>query len=132
MPIQYERDDAERRIKLTITDPFTVAELIAAIERQLAEGAWRYGLLVDARAMLAARPPGDTSLLSRVGELVAAHGPRGPIAVITREPGTIATTQRYIFFSEGMEPIEVFWDLADAQQWLDDRMAPDRQAPASD
>ena len=34
---------------MTVTEPFDLADLIVAVERELADGAWRYGLLVDAR-----------------------------------------------------------------------------------
>jgi hypothetical protein len=49
MPIQYLLDDTKRRIRLVLADPITVAELLASVERQLADGAWSYGTLVDAR-----------------------------------------------------------------------------------
>jgi hypothetical protein len=133
MPVQYVRDDARRRIRVTITDPFTLADLVASVERQLADGAWRYGLLVDSRASYAGLGPVDTqSFVSSVRELIAAHGPRGPIAIAARESGSIATTQRYIFVSGKTEPIEVFWDIADAQQWLDEQRDLKRRDPEED
>jgi hypothetical protein len=126
MPIQYMCDDAEHRLRVTVTNPFTVADLIASVERQFADGAWRYGLLIDSRAPVAALKPEDMqSFLSRVRALIAAHGPRGPIAIVAREAGPITFTQRYIYLSDKMEPIEVFWDLDDAQQWLDERLVPE-------
>jgi hypothetical protein len=132
MPIHYERDDAGHRLRITVTEPFTVADLIAAVERQFTDGAWHYGLLVDSRAPIAALPPEDTlTFVSRVRELIAAHGPRGPIAIVAREAGPITVTQRYIYLSAKLEPIEVFWDLDDAQRWLDDRMAASGETPAS-
>jgi hypothetical protein len=134
MPIQYERDDARHRLRVAVTDPFTAADLIASVERQFADGAWHYGLLVDSRAPAAALPPEQMqTFVSHVRELIAVHGPRGPIAIVAREPGQITVTQRYIYLSEKLEPIEVFWALDDAQQWLDDRMAQDtRETPTSD
>ena len=49
MPYQYARDDTARRIRITLTDPLTVAERIAAVEQQVADDAWRYATLIDAR-----------------------------------------------------------------------------------
>jgi hypothetical protein len=133
MPVQYERDDVRHRLRVTVTSPFTAADLIASVERQLAEGAWPYGLLVDSRAQVAALRPDDMrAFVSRVRELIAAHGPRGPIAIVARESGPITVTQRYIYLSERLEPIEVFWDLDDAQRWLDDRIVQGRETPGSD
>jgi hypothetical protein len=44
MAIGYARDDARRRILLTATGTVTHAEVIAAIDRQLHEGTWTYGV----------------------------------------------------------------------------------------
>ena len=124
MPIQYVTDDASRRIRVTLTDPLTVAELIASVERQLADGAWRYGLLVDARGTFPAPRPVDMrSFAARIRELVATHGPRGPIAIVARESGAIIGAHMYVFLSGNTESIEVFWDVDDARQWLDGRIA---------
>jgi hypothetical protein len=131
MPIHYVRDDARRRIRVTITDPFTLADLVASVERQLADGAWRYGLLVDSRGSVGGLGPADTrSFVSSVRELIAANGPRGPIAIAARESGPITGVQRYIFVSEKAESIEVFWDIDDAQQWLDEQL--ERREPEED
>lgn len=125
MPLQYVQDDARRRIRITVTEPFTVADLIGAVERQLAGNAWPYGLLVDARSPLAVSPTSDIqSYASRVSELVAAHGPRGPIAVISRDARMIGGVNKYALFAGKSETIEVFWDLQEGQRWLDQRLPP--------
>jgi len=53
MPLHYAQDDARRRVRMTVTEPFTLADLIAAVERQLADRAWRYGLVIQRQATLA-------------------------------------------------------------------------------
>jgi hypothetical protein len=122
MPVQYERDDTNRRIRLTLTDPVTVDALIASVERQLADGAWRYGLLIDTRAPIdAPRPTDIRSVASHIGELVAAHGPRGPIAIVAKSVSAIGSAQLHAFFGRAIESIEVFWDIDDAKHWLDAR-----------
>ena len=127
MPIQYERDEAGRRIEVRLTEPLTVAELIASVERHLADGAWPSRLLVDARAVFAAAGPSDIRpFVAWVRELVAAHGPHGPIAIVAREPPAISGAQRYIFLSGNTESIEVFWDIDAARHWLDERTATPR------
>jgi hypothetical protein len=121
MPVHYVQDDARRQIRITVTEPTTVVDLIGSVERQLADGAWRYGSLVDARAPLVPPAPGVMQAFAvRVAELAAAHGPRGPIAVVARDPRTISAAQRLAFSAGRVESIEVFWDLDDAQRWLDE------------
>jgi hypothetical protein len=120
VPIQYARDDATQRIRLTLTDPFTAADAIASVERQLADSAWHDGLLVDMRAQSAPAGPGDVrSFSSRVGELVAAHGPRGPIAIVARDASPIASAQLHVVFAEKTESIEVFSTLRSSSRALD-------------
>jgi hypothetical protein len=124
VPIKYSRDDTKRRIRVTLANPLTIPELIESVERQLADGGWTYGLLVDARTMLPPPKPIDIqAFLSRVRELTATHGPRGPIAIVSKESSSISGAQMYIFFGGKTEFIDVFWDLDVAQEWLDERMA---------
>jgi hypothetical protein len=133
MPVQYLLDDAKRRIRLNLTDPITVADLLASVERQLADGAWSYGTLVDARIPFpAARSSDMRSFVAGVRELIAAHGPRGPVAVVANESGPISSAQMYAFFGGKTESIEVFWHLDDAQQWLDERLAQARETAEPD
>jgi hypothetical protein len=133
MPIHYERDDAIHRLRVTLTDPLTVAELLASVERQFDDGAWRYGLLVDARSTFRTPQPMDMrSFVSSVRELATLHGPRGPIAIVAKESGAIVGAQMYRFFGRKMEIVETFWDLADAQQWLDEQLNRNRQTPERD
>jgi hypothetical protein len=130
MPLDYKRDDANRRVRLTVTEPFNLADLIAAVERQLGDGAWRYGVLIDARAPLSVSPTRDIqSYAARVSELVAAHGPRGPIAVISRDSKMIGGVKKYSLFVGKNETLELFWDLDDGQKWLDARMAEGGETP---
>jgi hypothetical protein len=133
MPLQYERDDIRHRLRVTLADPFSATDLIASVERQFAEGAWRYGLLVDARSTFQAPQPTDMrSFVASLRALITAHGPRGPVAIVAKKSGTIIGAQLYSFFSQKMEPVETFWDIDDAQQWLDERIAQGRDTPESD
>ena len=128
MPFEYVRDDAKHRIKVTVSDPLTVAELIASVEHQLADGTWQHTLIVDARRLILLTPNVSfmQSFVSYVAELVAAHGPRGPIAIVSTQSGVISSGQMYNLFGGEMEPVEVFWDIDEGQQWLDQRSAQDR------
>jgi hypothetical protein len=121
MPYLYVRDDERRRIRVTVNDSSTQADWIASVEQQLAEGAWEFGVLVDARAMSAA-PPLESiqSFLAHVQALTDVHGHRGPIAVAARNPGAIAGMQIYKM-SGKKQDLEIFWSIEDAQQWLDEQ-----------
>jgi hypothetical protein len=50
--------------------------------------------------------------------------------VVAREAGAISSAQMYNIFGGKTESIEVFWDLDDARQWLDERLAHARETDA--
>lgn len=125
MPYQYARDDTARRIRITLTDPLTVAERIAAVEQQVADDAWRYATLVDGRYLAAYKPkPTEMqAVVARVAELVAEHGPRGPVAIVSNRAAVIAAGQMYNYFGGKRNAVEVFWDLDEARRFLDQQAA---------
>jgi hypothetical protein len=122
MPFTYERDDQRRLISVTMRDPMTFEETLSVVDRQLADGAWSYSLLYDARVMISHATPADARrLLDHVEQLAAEHGPRGPVALVTRDPAVIAAVQRYAFSASKTNiDVQVFWDVDDAEAWLRD------------
>ena len=125
MPYQYARDDTARRIRITLTDPLTVAERIAVAEQQVADGAWRYGTLIDARslALYTPNPAEMQAVVARVAELVAEYGPRGPVAIVSNRAAVISAGQMYSYYGGEKNAVEVFWDLEEARRFLDQQGA---------
>jgi hypothetical protein len=124
MPFDYAKDDAARRIRLTLRTPLALDELLASVDQQLADGAWQYGLLVDARALVT--PPlaaNVQQLFNHIAALAAMHGPRGPVAIVARASGGIAGAQMFVSMDKDRTQLglEVFWDMAEAEHWLDER-----------
>jgi hypothetical protein len=54
-----------------------------------------------------------------VRELVATNGPRGPIAIVSRHTGVISGSHTYNSFGGKTEAVQVFWDIDEAEQFLD-------------
>jgi hypothetical protein len=52
---------------------------------------------------------------------VTTHGRPGPIANVATKSVTIKANI-YLVFGEKTESVKVFWDLHDAEQWLDERL----------
>jgi hypothetical protein len=128
MPFRFERDDARLRIRVTLTDPLTDDEIIGVIDRQRAEGAWAYGMLVDTRGLNV--PPSRAlarAAVAHVTEVSTAEGRRGPVAVVALR-GMVGLSEAYAFESHqhGRE-VQVFWSPDDANQWLDERPLPKRE-----
>jgi hypothetical protein len=120
MPLhQQYRDDVRRRIEWKATNPLTLDEVVAQLDRQLAEGAWRYGVVVDLRMSILTLADRD-ALLARFLALSGAHGPHGPVALVTNQPDGVANAQVFALRSKAANAIEVFWDLDGAHRWLDE------------
>jgi hypothetical protein len=121
MPYHYARDDTARRIRITLTDPLTVAERIAAVEQQVADDAWRYATLIDARylAVYTPNPTEMQAVVARVAEFVAEYGPRGPVAIVSKGANVIGAGHMYNHFGGKKNEVEVFWDLDEARKFLD-------------
>ena len=77
MPIEYVLDRGRQRLTIIGRDPVDVADVLAWLERQVADGAWAYGTLDDLR-LLTWNPMSEevSRILRRIGTLSETHGPR--------------------------------------------------------
>jgi hypothetical protein len=116
----YVRDDAQRMIRVTLRQRITAEELISVVDRQVEENAWDYGLLYDMRNIVEPIPREDAMLVSdHVATHVDVRGPRGRVALVTRNAGAIGSGQRYALDSaRGGFTVQVFWDMDEAEAWL--------------
>ncbi|MEK7754159.1 MAG: hypothetical protein AAB403_19055 [Planctomycetota bacterium] len=126
MPITYERHDETRRIRVTASGVLTLRDILAVIDRQLAEGAWTYSILYDAHD-LTAMPSADEvrKLAARVEALAQKHGRRGAIAIVTSSDAVYGTSRMYAALSEQPgQTISVFRAFDEAERWLAGEQAP--------
>jgi hypothetical protein len=121
----YGRDDNRRRLRITAIAPLRAEDLILIVDRQAAEGTWSYGLVYDVRAveMTAPPPPEEARAIAQhVLEYTQVYGQRGSVALVTRQSNMIALGQMYAALGAKIGfRVEVFWDLDDAEAWLDQR-----------
>jgi hypothetical protein len=121
VPIHYERDDTRQRILIMTTGHVTADDVLGVVDRQAEEGAWPYSVLYDARAGRNTPTPEDLRrVVMRVGMLTARHGPRGPVALVTRSPQLSRMARAYASLGQLTAlDVEVFTRVEDAEQWLD-------------
>lgn len=121
MPVSYQVDLTHRRIRITVRDAVTVAQLQATVDRQLADDMWTFGVLVDLR--LINRPTSLEDLhtfAAHVRQLVDVNGPRGPVAIVATNAAALGAAHIYAHFSGRADRlVDVFWSLEEAEQWLD-------------
>ena len=116
----YARDDVARLIRVRAKRPLGAADAVAIVRRQIAEAAWSYGVLYDLRTIEGASTRSDAHLtFEMVQRYVKEHGPRGRVAVVTREVRMLGVAQSYASQSarQGIA-VQVFWNLTDAEDWL--------------
>ena len=118
MPISFSVDEKARIVHLRLVGPLGVDDVTAMLDRQIRDGYWKYGTLVDARqAGLDSKQ--SKELFARVSQLVAEHGPNGPVAFVTRTAEHVGGAQTIAFRGrEISEGFQVFWDLDDGNAWL--------------
>jgi hypothetical protein len=127
MPTRFERDDAGRRVVVTVSGAFNANDMIAVIRRQRVEQAWSYGLLYDLRQMTSY--PTLEDLRHVFAEGIQKHTPaepRGPIAILTADPIAPGVARTYQALGQSKLIIEVFRDWDEADRWLTANMSPIR------
>jgi hypothetical protein len=120
MAVTYEQDDEAGTIIATVTGPFLLDEIVGVMDRQAAEGTWKYVLLYDEREMTGVPTAADLrTLLRRVKTLVKQHGPRGPVAVLATRVDLYGVARFYSRVSKiDGDPLHVFHERAEADRWL--------------
>ena len=121
MPIAIARDDEQRRITVTVSDPWSVEEIAIATDRQLADQVWTWGTLYDLRGSNWVPSEADVLWLVKRGQQqVARHGARGPVAVLLdgNNRGALLRTYAEYGAEHSHLTLSVFEDLAAAGQWL--------------
>ena len=116
MSIRYERDDASRRVVITVEGPFAAADFLAVMERQRADGAWTYGMLYDLRGMTG--EPAIDDLRQFMSEAERATQPRGPIAILATDPVIYGRACTYAALTRATLTVEVFRNRDEAEWWL--------------
>lgn len=118
MAVRFERDDARRRVTVTIRGTLSSEEVLDIIERLRREDVWSYGLLYDLRHMTG-EPSIDElrAFLSRA-ERRPGEPPRGPVAVFAADTTLYTRACTYAALGREKQMVEVFRDRREAEAWL--------------
>jgi len=121
VPVSYTRDDRTRQITVLATGALTLADLLAVLTRQAAEGTWSYGMLYDAQNA-AFVPTADNveALADRARALSRGCGQRGLVAIVTPQPQAFAMATSYSSLTSADVQVRVFLNRSSAQRWLTD------------
>ena len=115
LQIQYERDNARRRVTVTLRGEYQASEILALLERHRVENDWSDARLYDVRSLTGRPTVEELRLFAR---LDAEHRPHGPEAILTRNPILYGLACTYAALGGSALRIEVFRDPDEAAQWL--------------
>jgi hypothetical protein len=115
--VEYRRVDVRQRVHVTVRGLFKLVDLAAILDRQASEAVWANSTLLDLQ--LGVLTSEDQAALAAYAEhLSRTHGPRGPEAIVTRNP---ANLQTYVLNSGiAGHTVQVFRFAFQAEQWLDE------------
>jgi hypothetical protein len=118
----YDCDAGARIIRVVARQTLTVDDVVGIIDRQVAEGRWSFGILYDLRRVDAAlSKQGAARVAEHANSMGAAHGPRGPVALVASTQ-LVAPRAVYAIRTKQTMLVEVFWDPDEAQSWLTERL----------
>ena len=120
MPVRYERDDARRRVVVTIQGAFQLDDILAIMERLHSEDTWAYGLLYDLRHVDGYPTMEDLQHKLAQAATREGEGPRGPVAFLATKPILYSRLCTYTALTRKTTgaAVEVFRDLDEADKWL--------------
>jgi hypothetical protein len=125
MPVRYERDDARRRVVVTVEGAFQTSDQLTVIERQRAEDTWSYGMLFDMRRMTGHPTLADLrEIMGQAASHRPTEPPRGPVALLVTDPILYGVACTYAALGHSKLTIQVFRNLDEADLWLATETSP--------
>jgi hypothetical protein len=119
MPIAYQRDDQRRLIAVTVSEPYSVDDILSAIDRQAAEDTWGYALLYDLRAVTFASTEADLQQIADRVKVVADGRERGPVGMaVGARPEMFRMGLRYTELTRKLMNVEVLLTTAQLEGWM--------------
>jgi hypothetical protein len=121
MPIEYERDDQHRLIAVTVTEPYTVADILSVIDRQMADDTWGYATLYDWGAVTRLPAEAEVRQAAERVKTVGGGRERGPVGVIAigiHAKQLLDVGLQYESLTKKLVPVEVLLTAAQLEDWM--------------
>jgi hypothetical protein len=119
MPVTYLRDDQRRLITVTVTDPYSLGDLLSVIDRQAAEDTWAYAVLYDLRAVTRLSTEADLQQMADRVKVAGAGRERGPVGMaVASEPEQFRMGLIYTRLARTLESVEALLTATQRDDWL--------------
>jgi hypothetical protein len=117
--IHYERNNALRRVVITVLEGAGREEIQAVVEQECS-GAVEYGILYDFRRACGTIPM-ETLISLHSSHVARGRRPsQGPVAVVTTNLKSYSQACKHVALAQAEGQIEVFHDREEAEAWLTD------------
>jgi hypothetical protein len=119
VPIVYGRDDQQRLITLTVTDPYSLDDVLSVIDRQAAEDTWGYAMLYDLQGARYLLTQADLKQIASRVQVVGAGRERGQVGMLVASaPDQFRMGMAYTSLIRDPERVEVLLTAAQRDDWL--------------
>ena len=117
MPVTHERDD--ERWLITVTEPYSVDDILGVIDRQAAEDTWEYAILYDLRAVTVALTEADLQQIADRVKVVGGGRERGPVGMaVGARPEMFRMGLMYAELTRKLINVEALLTSAQLDGWL--------------
>jgi hypothetical protein len=119
MPVAYDRDDRRRLITVTVTEPYSIDDILGVIDRQSAEDTWEYATLHDLRDVTDASTLTDLQQLADRIRTVGGGRERGAVGIAIRaRPALFLAGLMYSRLTRELMTVEVLLTPEQVDAWL--------------
>jgi hypothetical protein len=121
MPFAFHIDHRRSRLNVVASNPVGLSDLLEVLDRQVAEGAWSYATLHDAR-LVTWMPSQEAirAIVAFVEDTSETLGPRGPVAFVGASATLAGMARMFSRIRAGSaRRAEVFRNVEKAGRWLD-------------
>jgi hypothetical protein len=106
-------------ITVTVTEPYSVDDILGVIDRQAAEDTWSYAMLYDLRALTRASTEPELRQLADRVKVVGSGRQRGPVGIaVGVTPDTFRAGLMYTKLAGKLVNVEVVLTAAQLDDWL--------------
>jgi hypothetical protein len=117
VPFTYERDDAARRVLVTLKGAFDAAEVLKILDHHRAENVPAYGLIYDGRELVGEPKMEDVRAI--LSERLTSELGTGPVAFVVTAPNFYRMACTYVALASVTRvKMEVFRDILEAEAWM--------------
>jgi hypothetical protein len=118
LPVDYQINHEVRFVTITGRGDVVLDDLLDCMDAIVGQDAMGYPKLIDTRAAVGCFSDDDIMTLGARAQAYAFYDPRGPVAIVATNLGSIENMRRFMNLAAGNRLIRLFVAVEDARAWL--------------